>query len=96
MAQYTKGQKVRVSAVFRNNSDVVADPSTITFKWQTPAGVDSDYVYGTDAELVKDSTGNYHVDLTLNEADTWVYRFESTGNPVAADEESLGVAASQF
>jgi hypothetical protein len=96
VAQYTKGQVVRVTAVFRNNAGGIADPSTITFKFLTDSGVADTYVYLTDAELARDTTGTYHVDLTLNEEGVWRYRWESTGNPATAEEGLLGVAASSF
>jgi hypothetical protein len=40
--------------------------------------------YGVGAELVKDSTGVYHVDIDADEAGKWLYRFYSTGTGQAS------------
>jgi hypothetical protein len=53
------------------------------------------YVYGTDAELAKDSVGNYHVDLTADAAGRWTFRFEGTGSAPAAAERQFSVEASR-
>ncbi len=58
---------------------------------RTPAGVTTTYVYLTDNELVKDSTGKYHVDINANAAGTWYYRFFSTGTGQAAEERQFEV-----
>ena len=93
---YDYGDQVRVTCTFTNLAGSAADPTGITFKWRTPAGTTSSYVYGTDAELVKSATGIYYVDLTLNVEGTWYYRFEGTGALVAADEGHLLVKDSAF
>jgi hypothetical protein len=59
---YKKGQKVRVSCIFAVNG-TPTDPTTITCKVMDPSRNVSTYVFGTGADLVKDSTGVYHVDV---------------------------------
>ena len=95
MAYYI-GDLVRVSAVFKNTSDVETDPTTITMKFKDPASVITTYVHSTDSELVKDSTGNYHVDLTLDQDGHWYYQFIGTGTVVAGEEARFEVEVSQF
>jgi hypothetical protein len=95
---YDKGDLVRCTATFKDatNNDTLVDPSTIQFKFKTPAGATTTYTYGTDAQLVKDSTGQYHVDLNANAAGTWSYQFSSTGTYQAAQEQQFTVLAGQF
>lgn len=85
---YVTGQKVRCSVAF-TVSGVATDPTTVTCKIKDPSGNVSTYVYGTDAELVKDSTGNYHVDVITDEDKQWHFRFEGTGTCVAVEESSF-------
>ncbi len=87
---YKNGQKVRCSVAF-TVSGVATDPTTVTCKVKDPSGNVTTYVYGTDAALVKDSTGNYHVDVTTDENKQWYFRFEGTGACVAVEESSFRV-----
>lgn len=93
---YDKGDAVRCSATFKNSSNVVVDPTTVTFKYKDPSGNITPLVYGTDVAVVKDSTGNYHVDVNADKSGTWFYRFESTGTGQAAEEGTFEVAESHF
>jgi len=72
------------------------NPDAIMFKVKTPAGVVTTYTYGTDAALVRDSTGVYHVDVSVAEAGEYVYRFWSTGTGQAASEGQFVVKATLF
>ena len=94
-SQYDVGDSVRMSAAFTVSS-VATDPTTITFKMREPDGTVTTYVYGTDAELVKDSTGNYHVDWGTSMSGDFFYRFTGTGACVAASEGYFTVKESRF
>lgn len=76
---HQKGDLVRVSAAFKNDAGTAADPTTVSFRYTKPSGTVTTLVYLTDAALVKDSVGNYHVDLDANEAGIWVHVFIGTG-----------------
>lgn len=76
---FSKGDLKRFSATFKNLAGTATDPTTVKFKYTKPSGTTTTLVYLTDAALVKDSTGNYHVDLDLTEAGMWFYRWEGTG-----------------
>lgn len=78
------------------DADTPVDPSGLTFKTKNPSAATSTYTYGTDAALVKDSTGNYHIDLQLATAGTWHYRWDATGSFAGAQEGSIVVNTSQF
>lgn len=58
----------------------VTDPSTVTFILTKPDGVLVSYTYGVDAELVKDSTGTYYVDITYDQKSRHVIKWTGTGN----------------
>ena len=98
------GDTVRDAVVFKDINDVETDPTTVKYKFKTAAGSTAIYIYGTDAEVVKDSTGNYHVDLPItaagsdqvNKQRTWHTRWEGTGTIVAAAEGTITVRSSQF
>jgi hypothetical protein len=87
---YKLGQKVRCTVNFKVSS-VLTDPTTVTCKVMDPGKNVVTYVYGTDAALVKDSTGIYHVDVTTDEKKQWNFRFEGTGTCVAVEESEFGV-----
>jgi hypothetical protein len=86
---YKTGQKVRVTCQFKVGA-TLTDPTTVTCKVMDPSKTVTTYVYGTDEELVKSSTGIYYVDITTDESDEWNVRFEGTGTCVAVDELTFG------
>lgn len=90
MAKYLVGQQIRITVRFAA-SDTLTDPTAIIFKFKKPNGTITTYTHGTDAQLVKDSTGIYHVDLTLDAEGEWAYRWEGTGALVAADQRTVAV-----
>lgn len=90
MNTYDNGDLVRCTGNFQTGG-VDVDPTTVSFKFKTPAGVVTTYTYPASAQLVKDSTGDYHVDLSANEDGQWWFRFESTGTGQAASEQAFYV-----
>lgn len=86
MTTYDKGDLVRVSGMFADSAGVATDPTVVKFSFTNPAGTTTTYTYPTDVQLVKDSTGNYHVDIDASSSGTWLYRFYSTGTGQAAAE----------
>jgi uncharacterized protein YfaS (alpha-2-macroglobulin family) len=91
---YQEGDLVRATGVFKNAADVAIDPTTVRFKFTKPNGVQTTYLYLTDVQLVRDSTGNYHVDISADLPGEWYYRWESTGNGQAAEDHQFTVAPS--
>lgn len=90
------GDLVRVSAPFTLvSSGAAVDPDVVKLTIKTPSGTVTTYIYGTDAEIVKDSTGNYHADISAGEAGTWHYRWWSTGNGQAAQEKRFEVRTAE-
>lgn len=91
MSTYAKGALVRVTGAFTTAAGTAQDPATVKVTVRKPNGQVSTYTYGTDAAVVKDSTGNYHLDVDANLPGRWVYRWFSTGAGQAADEEHFDV-----
>jgi hypothetical protein len=89
---YTKGQKVRCVVSFTVDG-TLTDPTTVTFKSMDPGGNVSIFVYGTDNELVKDSTGIYYADVITDENGEWNFRFEGTGACEAVEEQAFNVTS---
>jgi hypothetical protein len=54
--------------------------------YRAPNGTTVTYVYGTDAALVRDSLGNYHLDVTTSADGTHKVRFVGTGTGASANE----------
>jgi hypothetical protein len=86
------GDKVRVSGAFTLvSSGAAVDPDTVSLIVTDPDGLETTYVYLTDAEVVKDSTGNYHADISASAPGTWYYRWLSTGNGQAGEAKHFHV-----
>jgi hypothetical protein len=92
---YDLGDLIRVSAAFASAGAAI-DPTAVTVKYRAPVAGTTTLVYGVDADLVKDDTGEYHVDIDADEEGTWYYRFESTGTGQAAAEGAFRVRVSSF
>ena len=88
--RYDKGDVVRLSGAFTSGGSAI-DPTTVAIKVKDPSGVIQTFTYGTEASVVKDSTGNYHYDLTTSMVGQYWYRWESTGTGAAAGETYLAV-----
>lgn len=90
--EFNLDDEVRVTGVFKDDAGAEADPSTVKFKFRPPGSATvTTYVYGTDVQLVKDSTGNYHVDIDANVPGTWKWRWISTGSVKGATTGSFRV-----
>lgn len=97
MADIDIGDIYRVTISFVDENSAAADPTAVTFRFRKPDGTRTAYVYVTDPEVVKSSTGVYYVDLSLDQAGVWTWRFEGVGGSAAsADEDNFTVESSVF
>ena len=83
---YDKGDMVRIDGAFTDENDAPVDPQAVLFSSRNPAGTSVTLTYGVDADLVRDATGIYHVDINASLSGMWFYRWHSTGSGQAADE----------
>lgn len=81
---YDKGDLVRISAAFKNSALALVDPSVVTFTVNQPDGTVYAKQYGVDTEIIKDSTGNYHIDYYVIQSGIFSYRFSGAGAVTAA------------
>lgn len=96
---YEFGDTVRFSAVFTDSSDVDVDPTAVQFLLRVPAGTETTYTTITSPAVTKDSTGHYHIDIPITDANgpgVWYYRFNGTGTNAAASEGTINVSATAF
>lgn len=97
MNSYDKGDVVRCSGAFTNSTTAaVTDPTVVKFSFLDPNQATTTYTYGIDAQLMKDSTGNYHVDVDADIVGVYHWRLYSTGTGKAAAEDKFRVRHSAF
>lgn len=97
---YSTGADVRVSVAFTDINNQPGDPTTITLRVRDPLGNITVSVFAA-SNIVKDSTGNYHFDVTLPltsaaAAGAWYYRWEGTGSVTATSEGEFLVQPSKI
>lgn len=66
------------------------DPDVVKLVVKNNSGT-TVYVYGTDAEIVRDAVGEYHADISVDVEKTWYYAWVSTGDGQAVDEKRFFV-----
>lgn len=93
---YDLGDLVRCSGLFTDSDDVSIDPDSVFCKVKNPGGTITEYKYSVNPELVRDDTGEYHVDVDMNKPGDWWCRFYSTGSGQAAGEGTFWVRVSRF
>lgn len=94
---YDINDSIRLRATFRDFvTKNYVDPTTLTFKFKYPDGTKISYVYGTNPELVKESTGIYYVIMDVTSSGVYFYRFEASGTFKAASESKFLVKPSVF
>ena len=91
MAQttYYVGSVARLSIVIQVAS-VDTDPTALSLLVEDPSLSVATYTYA-GADITKDSTGNYHYDLSLDEAGEWQARWIGTGTAAGAVETTISV-----
>ena len=93
---YDIGDAVRATVRFTDTSGTLVDPTTVVGKFKNPSNAITVYTYGVDSELVKSETGVYYMDIPVNAAGLWYYRYESTGTHIGAVEGYFKVRESEF
>lgn len=90
------GDDLRLPAEFKNTAGTLIDPGVVKVKVKDPDGTETEYTYGTDAELVKTAIGAYHIDVPVTAPGVWRWKFFSTGSGKAANEGSFKVEETYF
>jgi len=88
------GDGITLTETFTDVNGVLTDPSTITCAVKAPNGSTTTYTYASPATSITwVSTGVYALDLTLDEAGEYRYRWYGTG-VVASDQGRINVRKS--
>lgn len=72
------------------------DPLTITLLVISPDAMQTTYVYGVDAEIIRDDVGCFHADIASTQKGDWQFRWEGTGAGQGAGEGKYSIAGSVF
>jgi hypothetical protein len=78
---------VLLKVSFKDEDGVLTNPTTVTLTLITPYGDETDYVYDTDSEVTRPSTGKYRAEVVPDMSGRWRYAWTTTGtNLVTAIE----------
>ena len=92
MTDYVLGNRIRIIASFTDTDDVAADPDALTLKIKRHnASTETTYTFGVDADIVKDSVGEYHADIDPDAVGWWMYYWAGTGDNAGATEGSFRI-----
>jgi len=86
---YDEGQLIRHFADAYDVAKAKVDPTVLQVTIQAPDYTQTTYIFGTDAELVKDDVGQYHVDISLNAGGIWIVRWEAGGTHQGISERKI-------
>lgn len=73
MNAFDVGDTVRLTATFRDPDGNLMDPASVTLQIRKPSGE------VVSVPVVRDSTGVYHGDVTVDESGLWTYRWYAPG-----------------
>lgn len=93
---YFVNSTARFFALFEDEERQPADPASVTFTVRKRNGTATTYTYGVDPQIVRDTKGQYHIDLAFATPGTYYYRWRSTVNPTQTIEVEFHVARSFF
>jgi hypothetical protein len=65
-SQHVRGNRPRVKIEFLDAAGAGVDPDNLLFKFKDVEGEETVYIYATDAEVVRDSAGHFHVDVPID------------------------------
>jgi hypothetical protein len=86
------GQSERWVAQFKDEDGVLFDPDDVNFEVTDPDGDVTTYVYGTDPEVTKVSTGVYRYEQEWTVAERWSVRAYSA-SPAGTQSKKRTVVA---
>ena len=91
---YDIGDTRRLQATFKDINQELTDPTTVTFTMTEPDGIVTTYVKGTDAELVRNSLGVFHVDWPIAKQGRHAWSLAGTGTVAQKEEDEFYVKRS--
>ena len=88
---YVLGEVVRLLLNTFDFAGAIADPGAVVLKVKRPDGTVATHT----SDVVRDSAGVYHADLTLSAAGMWAYRRELSAPNAGAAEGLISVQKSR-
>lgn len=85
---YDVGDVARIQAPFTDVDGAPADPTTVSATIRKPDASIVNHTYNPGS-IVRDSVGLYHLDVAVDQAGDWFYRFVGTGAVAVADEKTF-------
>lgn len=96
LKEFDLGDAPRAFGEFRNFAGVLTDPTTVKVSIKKPDATVTTKTYGTDGDVIKQSTGIYYIDINADTTGTWAFRWFSIGTGQAASEQRFRVRQSDF
>lgn len=90
------GDLVHLAVTYKTSAGAFVDPTSIVFQIKLPSEAKIVYTYLLTADIVRASTGSYHVDYLVIESGKHYFKWAGTGAAYAAEESSFTVVATQF
>jgi hypothetical protein len=95
--EFAWGAAIRVRGKFKiPGTGVLFDPTTVRIAYRQGANPVTIKTFGVDAQVVKESTGIYYLDIDANVVGDWHWRIYSEGTGQTADEGTFKVRSSNF
>lgn len=96
-----RGDRVEITTgtPFKDSAGTAFDPDVVRFRVRNPAGTVTTYVYGTDSEVTRTTTGDYKLTIDVDSSGNWYCRVEgetSAGENRGADEIYFTVKSSKI
>lgn len=82
-------RQVYTTEAFKDADGNPTDPTDVRVLWRVDDGPITTWVYGEDSEVIREGTGLYSADISLDEAGLYYARIEGTGSVQAAAEETF-------
>jgi hypothetical protein len=80
MNSYPINTLVSIDIVVKTPAGVLIDPSTLTCDVNDPSGTTTTYTYGVDITFLRNSLGNFTLEVDGNAHGMWFYHPEASGN----------------
>ena len=85
--EYDTGDKVRLTAIFKDSTGGFIDPPIAHFLVKNPATTALSTETSTGANVTHPSTGNYQLIVDVPDPGSWTWRTFSTGTNAGAGED---------
>jgi hypothetical protein len=76
MIETNPGQSITVETTFRDDDQSPFDPDPVTFRWKSPTGEETTWIYDTDAEVVRVSQGKFSASVPTTIQGRYPVQFE--------------------